>query len=69
MKVRGRLHAAGKSIPLELDATLRRHGDELAVDVTTFADHRELGMTRSPLGIVRTPSKLIVHGRLVQVAS
>ena len=29
-----------------------------------YADHRELGMSHSPLGMIRTPSELIVHGRL-----
>jgi polyisoprenoid-binding protein YceI len=65
LQVSGRLHAAGRSIPLEIDATLRRDGDELEVDATTLVDQRQLGMTWSPLGIVRTPTKLIVRGRLV----
>jgi hypothetical protein len=30
------------------------------------ADHRELGMLWSPMGILRAPSKLIVRGRLVR---
>jgi hypothetical protein len=34
--------------------------------VVTFADHRQLGMpTWSPLGMLRTTSKLAVRGRLV----
>ena len=66
LKVRGRLHAAGKSIPLELDARLRRVGDELEVDARTNADHRKLGMSHGLLGMIPTPSKLIVHGRLVR---
>jgi polyisoprenoid-binding protein YceI len=68
LKARGKLYAAGQSIPLEIDANLRRDGDELELDATTRANQRELGMTWSPLGIVRTPSKLIVHGRLIQDA-
>jgi polyisoprenoid-binding protein YceI len=63
--VRGPLHAAGETVPVDLDASLRRQGDELAIEATTLVDQRELGMTWSPLGIVRTPSKLIIHGRLV----
>jgi len=66
LDVRGELHAAGKTIPLELEGAIRRDGDELEVDVTTFADHRRLGMTWNRLGLVRTPSKLIVRGRLVR---
>ena len=67
LTVHGRLHAAGQSMPLELEATLRRLGqDELEVDGHVEADHHQLGMTHSPLGMVRTPSELIVHGRLMR---
>ena len=66
LQVRGRLHAAGKSIPLELDARLRRVGDELEIDARTYADHRKLGMSHGMLGMIPTPSELIVHGRLVR---
>lgn len=45
---------------------IRPDGDELDVDVTTFADHRRLGMTLNRLGVIRSPSKLIVRGRLVR---
>ena len=64
LKVRGRLLAAGQSVPLEFDANLRRVGDELEVDARTEVDQRELGMTHSPLGMIKVPSELIVHGRL-----
>jgi polyisoprenoid-binding protein YceI len=66
LDVHGDLHAAGRSIPLEMKGTMRRDGDELEFDVTTFADHRGLGMTWNRLGLLRAPSKLIVRGRLVQ---
>jgi polyisoprenoid-binding protein YceI len=66
LKVRGRLHARGRSLPLELDATLRRVGDELEVEAVTDADHQHLGMTWNKLGMLRTPSRLILKGRLVQ---
>ncbi len=65
LTVHGRLDAAGKAIPLELDATLRHLDGELEIEAVTEADHRRLGMTWSPLGILRTPSKLIVRGRLI----
>jgi polyisoprenoid-binding protein YceI len=64
LKVGGRLHAAGKSIPLELDATLERVDDDLQIEAVTHAAHRELGMTWSPLGMTRPVSQLIVKGRL-----
>ena len=66
MKVRGRLHARGASIPLELDATLRDVGDELEVTATAEADHRRLGMTWNRLRSLGTRSTLIVRGRLVR---
>src|SRR4051794_34163725 len=66
LHVRGRLHAGGQQIPLGLDATVREINGELEIDATTEADHRELGMTWSPLGLLRAPSKLIVRGRLVR---
>jgi polyisoprenoid-binding protein YceI len=66
LRVRGQLHAAGHQIPLELDATVREIDGELEIEAVTEADHRELGMTWSPLGILRAPSKLIVRGRLVR---
>lgn len=68
LKVRGQLEAGGKQLPLELDATLRAVDGELEIEAVTHADHRQLGMTWSPLGIVRAPSKLIVRGRLVREA-
>jgi polyisoprenoid-binding protein YceI len=66
LKVSGRLHAAGKSLPLEFDARVRRVGDELEVEARTSADQRELGMSHGLLGMIPTPSELIVHGRLVR---
>ena len=36
--------------------------------MTTFADHRQLGMTFNRLGVIRSPSKLIVQGRLVALS-
>jgi polyisoprenoid-binding protein YceI len=64
--VRGQLHAGGDSMPIDLEARLRRVGDELEVDTTTYVDQRELGMAHSPLGMIRAPTELIVHGRLVR---
>ena len=68
LTVRGRLHAAGESTPLDVDATLRRVDDQLEVDATARADHFKLGMSHGVLGMIRTPSELIVHGRLVRDA-
>jgi hypothetical protein len=53
-------------MPIELEGVIRPVGDELEVDVETFADHRLLGMTWNRMGMMRTPSKLVVQARLVQ---
>src|SRR3954465_15863642 len=66
LTVHGQLHAAGRSIPLALDATVRELDGEPEIEAVTEADHRELGKTWSPLGILHAPSKLIVRGRLVR---
>jgi polyisoprenoid-binding protein YceI len=66
LTVSGRLYAAGKSTPLDVDARLRRVDGELEVDATAYADYLELGMSHGILGMIRTPSELTVHGRLVR---
>ena len=67
LKVSGRLHAAGKHIPIEVNAQLRDVGidGELEIEATALCDQRGLGMG-GPMGILRAPSILIVHGRLVR---
>jgi polyisoprenoid-binding protein YceI len=65
LTVTGTLHAAGASVPLELDATLRTVDGEPEIEAVTEVDQRQLGMTWSPIGITRSPTKLIVRGRLV----
>lgn len=67
LKLSGQLQAAGRSVPIEIEATLRSVDGELEIEATTIVDQRELGMTWSPMGITRTPSTLIVSGRLVPV--
>jgi polyisoprenoid-binding protein YceI len=66
LKVRGRLHAAGQSIPLEFAATLQPVPGGAEIEAVTQAAHRELGMTWSPLAITRPHSTLTVKGRLVR---
>jgi polyisoprenoid-binding protein YceI len=68
LAVRGQLHAAGRTIPLAFDAPVRPVDDGFEIDASAISDHRELGMTWSPLGILRSPSTLAVHGRLVRAS-
>ncbi|MFZ0971415.1 MAG: YceI family protein [Solirubrobacteraceae bacterium] len=66
LTVSGKLYAAGKSIPLDVDATLRPVGGELEVDGTASADQFGLAMSHGMLGMIRPASELIVRGRLVR---
>ena len=66
LELEGRLYARGESMPLEIDATLRRAGDELELEAVVEADQRRLGLTWSPLAMIRSPTTLIVRGRLVR---
>ena len=66
LKVRGLLYAAGKHVALDVEASVTPVGDGLQIEATAFVDQRRLGMTWSPLGVVRAPSKLTVRGRLIR---
>jgi polyisoprenoid-binding protein YceI len=65
LTVRGDLEAAGRQMQLAFDAVVRRIGTVVAVEATTPADHRQLGMTWSPLGMLRAPARLTVRAQLV----
>ena len=65
LRVRGYLFARDQSIPLELDARVRRVNGELEIEAATSASHRELGMTWNPLGMIPPHSELHVTGYLV----
>ena len=65
LSVRGRLFARDRSIPLELDARVRRVDGELEIEAATSAPHRELGMTWNPLRMIPPRTELHVTGYLV----
>jgi polyisoprenoid-binding protein YceI len=65
LKVRGRLFARDQSIPLGLDAHIRRIGRGVEIEAATTALHRELGMSWSPLRMIPPRSELRVKGYLV----
>jgi polyisoprenoid-binding protein YceI len=65
LTVSGRLHAHGESVPLDIDATLHRVGDVLELAAVADVDQRRLGMTFSPLAMIRSPTTLVVKGTLV----
>lgn len=65
LKVRGRLVARDQSIPIELDAHIRRTAAGLEIEAATTALHRELGLSWSPLRMIPPRSELLVKGYLV----
>jgi polyisoprenoid-binding protein YceI len=64
LRVGGTLEAAGRSVPLDLEPTYKLSGDIVEVDAETIVDHRTLGMTKNPLGMIRGPATLTVHAVL-----
>ena len=65
LRLRGLLYAKGRHVPVELDAAIRADGDGFAIAAETRVDQRELGMTWSPLGVIRAPARIVFRGRLV----
>jgi hypothetical protein len=62
--VSGRLSAGGSSIPLEVSAQVRGVDGELEIEATATARQGQLGMTYSPLKMIRPRSELVVKGHL-----
>ena len=66
LQVRGELYAAGRQVPIEVDATVTAVGEEFEIEASAVVDHRELGMRFSPLGMVGDHTRLVVRGRLMR---
>jgi polyisoprenoid-binding protein YceI len=66
LHIKGQLHAAGESAPLDVTAKVSPVGDEFEIEARSEVDQRRLGMTYSPLGMLRPPTKLVLRGRLVR---
>jgi polyisoprenoid-binding protein YceI len=64
LQVEGELEAAGGRVPLPVEVTVTHADGRLDLDAAATVDQRELGMTFSPLRMVRTPTALSVHARL-----
>ncbi len=67
--VSGDLEAAGASVPVAFDASVRVIDGELELEATTTVDQRRFGMSEGPLRNVRPPTKLHVKTRLLRVDS
>ena len=64
LHVEGELEAAGQRARLQVEVTVKHADGRLELDAAATVDQRQLGMTFSPLGMVRTPTALTVHARL-----
>jgi len=64
LHVEGELEAAGASVPLQVEVTVEHADGRLQLDATATVDHRRLGMTWSPLGVIRSPTAVRVRARL-----
>jgi polyisoprenoid-binding protein YceI len=64
LAVAGELEAAGRRVPLQVAVTVERRDGRLELDASATVDQRRLGMTFSPLGMIRAPTALHVHARL-----
>lgn len=64
LRVEGELVAAGNRVALDLEPTLQESDDQLQIDAIILLDIHELGMTWSPLGMIRTLVALHVHALL-----
>jgi polyisoprenoid-binding protein YceI len=62
--VSGTLFAAGTSVPIAFDASVRLIEGDLEVEATTTVDQSRFGMSRGPFWNIRRPTKLHVKARL-----
>ena len=70
LRVEGDLHAAGKVVALDLDATVAQLDDgRLEIEATTTVDQRSLGMTTGLLGMIRRPATVHVTALLSDAAA
>jgi polyisoprenoid-binding protein YceI len=64
LHIEGELEAAGERVRLQVEVTVKHADGRLDLDAAATVDQRQLGMTFSPLGMVRTPTELSVRARL-----
>lgn len=63
---RGPLEAAGKSLPVDLRATISVVAGEPVIEAQTTVDRGDFGMTWNRLGMIGASSTLLVKGNLIR---
>jgi len=70
LRVAGDLHAVGKTVAIDLDATVAQLDDGwLEIEATTTVDQRAFGMHSGLLGMIRRPTTLHVKALLAETTS
>jgi polyisoprenoid-binding protein YceI len=69
LTAKGTLEAAGKTVPVELSATITLIDGQPVIEAQTTVNRHDFGMTWNRLGAVGTDSALFVRGNLVRDAS
>jgi polyisoprenoid-binding protein YceI len=64
LRVEGELEAAAGRAPLQVEVSVEHTDGRLDLDAAATVDQRQLGMTFSPLRMVRSPTELSVRARL-----
>jgi polyisoprenoid-binding protein YceI len=64
LHVDGELEAARGRARLQVEVTVEHRDGRLDLAAAASVDQRRLGMTWSPLGVIRAPTALSVHARL-----
>jgi polyisoprenoid-binding protein YceI len=64
LQVEGELEAVGGRAWLQVGVTVERADGRLELDAAAIVDQRQLGMTFSPLGVIRAPTAVSIHARL-----
>jgi len=64
LRIDGTLAVTGTTVPVQLDATLERIGDDLQIEGTTEVDQRQFVMSDEQLGMIRRPATLHVKALL-----
>jgi len=68
LDVLGELRAGGRSTALELHVPVRVVDDRLELGAEAVLDARQLGISWSPVGSLRTPVTLTIRARLRRVS-
>jgi polyisoprenoid-binding protein YceI len=65
LRISGSLEAAGKTVPVKLEAKVQQLGQELEIEARTNVNQRGFDMSNGPFRMIRTPATVHVKARLI----